>query len=692
MHLHRRDRLPLAIYSGEELMNYPARFLAVALMLACSTAQPAVYRWLDVNGAVNYGAQPPAGATNITLQAVSATPAADTAQITVRDQGNGEVLLEWAPQPDAIGYRVERTGSGLPLVSLEAGNHPNAMDIAGLAPSYAYRVFALTGALKERLIGSLAYTPPADVIKRSAAAGGYAPKLRTALGTNLEGVASWTSEVPFVDVMKSSGDWISGDSATWDNAKPLDLDANGWIRSLAPGQVARKLMLRDIADHYPAGQYVVRYKGEGTLKFQFAARVLSSSPGQTLIQVTPDAGGIYVGIEATNPANYLRDIEVIMPGGICEGDPFKHAVPADCGTRRFLPFADYARSILFYPVFAERLRAYSVLRFMDWGKANGSTVTNWSQRTPMGNSTWGAAYGAPAEVMVALANRVNAHPWFNIPHQADDTYSKNFAQLVKGRLDAALGVYVEYSNEVWNSMFAQYGYSVAQGQLQAPAIDNTQYYALRSRGVGQQFKAVLGGPRTVAVLGGQAVNAWTATWGLDYLKARFGAALTGIDAIAIAPYFAVMPDPVAASTYTAMSLDAFFNYVSTQVIPQTTSDTAKYRAAAGAYGVHLIAYEGGQHVVGILSAQNIDALSTQFDAFNRDPRIKDLYLTYLAGWKQAGGELFVHFNDSSTFSKWGRWGALEYVSQPRTAAPKFDALQTFIETTPVWWPQGTKLK
>ena len=54
---------------------------------------------------------------------------------------------------------------------------------------------------------------------------------------------------------------------------------------------------------------------------------------------------------------------------------------------------------------------------------------------------------------------------------------------------------------------------------------------------------------------------------------------------------------------------------------------------------------------------------------------------------QAGGELFVHFNDSSTFSKWGRWGTLEYVSQPRANAPKFDAVQTFIEQTPVWWNQ-----
>jgi hypothetical protein len=78
-------------------------------------------------------------------------------------------------------------------------------------------------------------------------------------------------------------------------------------------------------------------------------------------------------------------------------------------------------------------------------------------------------------------------------------------------------------------------------------------------------------------------------------------------------------------------------------------------------------------------------LNALFDAFNRDQRIKQLYLEYLAIWKREGGELFVHFNDVSRYTKHGRWGALEYVAQPRAESPKFDALMTFIEQTPVWW-------
>ena len=193
-------------------------------------------------------------------------------------------------------------------------------------------------------------------------------------------------------------------------------------------------------------------------------------------------GGIYLYIEATNPADYLRDIQITMPGGICDGDPFTHVLTAqDCGGGRFLSFADNSQSILFYPVFANRLRSYSVLRFMDWMATNGSLVASWSQRMRISYSTWTTGGGAPVEVMIALANLVQAHPWFNIPHQADDAYAQNFAQMVKDRLDPALSVYLEDSNEVWNSQFAQYAYAVNQAKAQTPAIDNIQYHALRSR-------------------------------------------------------------------------------------------------------------------------------------------------------------------------------------------------------------------
>jgi hypothetical protein len=508
-------------------------------------------------------------------------------------------------------------------------------------------------------------------------------QLRSPIGTNLELLSYWSPQVPFVDVMKSSSEWLSGDAKDWGGGPPPDLDANGWVRSLRPGQVVRKVMLREFGDRYPGGRYLVRYKGEGKLNFGFAAKIVSERRGEMVIQVTPNDGGIYLWIEATNPADHLRDIEIIMPGGICEGDPFKHVASArDCGSRPFLSFAGN-RNILFYPVFAERLRGYSVLRFMDWMHTNSSPVATWAQRTPVTYSTWATKSGAPVEVMIALANLVGAHPWFTLPHQSDEAYARSFAQMVKEKLDPTLGVYVEHSNEVWNSLFAQYGYLSKQAKTQG--LELSKYHALRTRALAGVFKAELGADRVVSVLGGQAANPWVATSGLDYLKGRFGAAATGIDAVAIAPYFGVSPTPAEAGKFTSMTMDQLVSYVRTNVFPHEAAHMASHRTVAKKYALRLLAYEGGQHMAGVAGAEGNAALNKLFDSFNRDPRIKQLYLDYLAIWKREGGELFVHFNDVSRYTKWGRWGALEYVAQPRVESPKFDALQTFIEQNSPWW-------
>ncbi|MGB5683566.1 MAG: hypothetical protein WBM47_17095, partial [Polyangiales bacterium] len=65
----------------------------------------------------------------------------------------------------------------------------------------------------------------------------------SAIGSNLAGVVDYSTDMPFVDLFKSSRPWISGSDEKWDDGRPLDLDEYGWVRSLKPGQVARTLML-----------------------------------------------------------------------------------------------------------------------------------------------------------------------------------------------------------------------------------------------------------------------------------------------------------------------------------------------------------------------------------------------------------------------------------------------------------------
>ena len=57
--------------------------------------------------------------------------------------------------------------------------------------------------------------------------------------------------------------------------------------------------------------------------------------------------------------------------------------------------------------------------------------------------------------MIDLGNELEKDIWLNIPHLADDAFVRAMAEAVRDSLDPALKVYVEFSNEVWNSQFSQ---------------------------------------------------------------------------------------------------------------------------------------------------------------------------------------------------------------------------------------------
>ena len=122
---------------------------------------------------------------------------------------------------------------------------------------------------------------------------GEPPEGRSPIGTNLNEIADWSTEWPFVDAMKFSRPWISGTEETWDDGRAIDLDANGWPRSLQSNQIVHTLMFRNGDSStgylYPGGRYHVLYDGEGELGYRFDAHKNHglSTPGHDVVDVTP---------------------------------------------------------------------------------------------------------------------------------------------------------------------------------------------------------------------------------------------------------------------------------------------------------------------------------------------------------------------------------------------------------------------
>lgn len=486
------------------------------------------------------------------------------------------------------------------------------------------------------------------------------------VGTNLAELRDYSPERPFNDAFKQSRDWISGTATTWDDKRVVDVDARGWVKELKPGQIARSLVFWGDGLQFPAGAYHVTWQGTGELDFAPQGGASSSTgQGRARLDVDSARGGLAVVVTRTDPKDPIRDIHVWLPG-------------VDPATAK-----GYGG---FNPVFLQRLKGYSTLRFMDWMQTNASVIKNANDRPVVDDARY-TVKGVPMEVMIDLANAVGADAWINIGHSWGDELVEAAATVARDRLKAGLRIYVEHSNEIWNGQFPQANAmrdrGVAAGLSKDVFDAQIRYHAQRSVEVHAVFDRVFGSQKNqiIRVLGSWAANSWSTQTMLEHLNDHKWA----VDAVAIAPYFGnSLGEPEQRGAVQGMGLADLMKRLEASVdeslvwVKEAQQITARHK-------VQLIAYEGGQHLVGIGPVAQDAHVNALFDAANVAAGMKGLYLRYLQGWKANGGGLFVHFTSTMRNSKYGRWGSTESMEQPRAEAPKYDALMTFIESTPRWY-------
>jgi hypothetical protein len=509
--------------------------------------------------------------------------------------------------------------------------------------------------------------------------------MRSPIGTNLDFLVDWSSALPFVDLFKTSRGWLSGTLDQFDGGPPIDVDERGWVRRLAPGQVARALMAWDMTTH-PYGRYVVLWEGEGRLEYFAGAtgrRVEAESrPHRDVLDIVPlrDGAGFGLMIVETDFANPIRNIRVLLPGGTCSGDTSRFCDPrtacGEAGTCR--PFEETHTSDPFHPLFVAGLAPYSAIRFMNWADAN-STITptfeeHWSDRTELPDARWGPR--APLEVMIDLANRVRADAWLSLPSRADDDYARRAGELVRERLDPSLRVWVEYSNEVWNTMFPQAEYAaergIALGLAEERDVAAIRFTSRRTGELHRAFGEGFGDPsRMVRIYAGQSASSWLAEELLD-----FEGAASRADALAIAPYFGHTVRSAERAEWARMTLDDFFARGDAE-LALVREQVSAIMEVARDRNLSVVGYEGGQHFVGYDDAQDDARILALLAAANRDPRMEDLYVRYLALWRELGGGLLMHHVDTAAGGPHGYWGASEFLGQPLERAPKRRALLRF---------------
>ncbi|WP_189048617.1 PA14 domain-containing protein [Aliidongia dinghuensis] len=336
---------------------------------------------------------------------------------------------------------------------------------------------------------------------------------------------------------------------------------------------------------------------------------------------------------------------------------------------------------LFSAEYKSFLSYFTGIRFMDYLATNGNRQVNWSDRVkptdatqyqPKGGYGW-QGKGASWEDLVALANETGKDVWINIPVYASDDYVTKLAELLAygsdgatpytGRqsspayppLNSNLKVYIEYSNEVWNTSFPQYNSNVALAEAEVAAGNSPLDYdkngrsfvwerrrvAKRIMEVSNLFRAVWGDAAMMTQI--RPVFEWqygnmneTAAVGLDFLDSFYNNA-DGVQHVA-------NPHPVnyflygggggwyVAPIHQGLGTAAAV-FASGQNVPSTGSDALW----ANAFGLKAMGYEGGFEVGG-------DTGTASEVALNLDPGVLGQATQALNAFFHLGGTMPFIFN------------------------------------------------
>lgn len=331
---------------------------------------------------------------------------------------------------------------------------------------------------------------------------------------------------------------------------------------------------------------------------------------------------------------------------------------------------------------------FTSIRFMNFTMTNGCDPDYpsrmvWEKRKRKDNASQdriaplGKTDGGAWEYVIELCNLVKMDPWINLPVSADSQYIAHVAELFKEKLDQNLHVYVESSNEVWNTApgFEQSFYN--QAEAKALGIGEHENHARRTVQIGRIFSQVYGDQLLnskvrIILCSHEPMLKWWVLPMLSYISKTFGSPKKFLYAIACQTYFS-------GGVTSGASLDKILSNCHDAIAGQRdeTGETneagrvqwikvAKDSGLTGGF----CSYEGGPDHGG----GSTDNIANRITA-ERDPRMGALWKYNLdTAFFKLGGNLAMQFTLSSAYTRYGCWGLTDDITKPDRNA-KYKAAQ-----------------
>lgn len=495
------------------------------------------------------------------------------------------------------------------------------------------------------------------------------------MGTNVSGFAYWESNYPFIDLRRQS-DAIQRELGSWNIAESSGavMDDRGNITGLATGSVNKGLIYESSCLY--TGDYVVLWNEENSPSI----RLGYDGPG-SLDMVEDDAANGRRVYTLSLPgdltkAEYMRSLLMVRIDAPVSGPTDWHVI---------LPGLEEAHNDgkLFNPDYVSDMKNYDVLRFMDWAQVNHSQVTDIQDLSTMDQDTWSGETGVPYPVQMRLAKATGAGiAWINIPHLATAETIHEIARQVYAEWEPGLKVYIEYSNEVWNTIFTQSGYADQQGKHLFPSIADaggsaqSTFIAQKSVEMKEIFTSVFGNDAAavrLVVAGHIEANGYQ---GSDPAKCFHNCRIANpfndiadqIDVYAVAPYFSAgLQGPQESDVeswadsklYSHLS-DAGTNSDIQHISRQLRINMDTLTKFTGRQDIVFATYEFGQH----LTAQHDPKgeLAERYSLLQQSTAMGNLYHDLIQAMINAGITVAANYDSHSRHSGGMYWGSRQGIA------------------------------
>lgn len=334
-------------------------------------------------------------------------------------------VLSWQPSTDNVavtGYEIYQNSNLIGTSALAT------YSVGGLVANWTYSFSVKSkdaiGNISEES-AKLSVTTKKEVVQTS-----------NSMGINIGSGLDYEEDRIFADAMMSGRGWQSVGGGS------VALDENGW-----PTADAEVIVWHGI-DHMN-GTYKLSFNGSATISTGFGNVTLSNISYNSTSNTT-SADLKYNNTDASG----LKLIFSSTSGGVKN---VKLMRPISLGST-----VSYSSSSTFTDQIKNLIGKFSAIRFMDFTSTNSNNSVNWTDRVKPDyyrGSYNSAGYGWQGvgnawEYAIQLCNETGKDAWICVPAKASETYIQELAKLWKEKLDPKRKLYVEFSNEVWNTSSA----------------------------------------------------------------------------------------------------------------------------------------------------------------------------------------------------------------------------------------------